>query len=206
MSREDWYRNKEWNSEVEAQFFAKLKRARRKEQYLRIQASIISRIRPDVALMLLDQYFSLEEDFDHAQAYCDMASAFLAQGEVDKAIQSYGKALEREAEFPNLKTDAYILYPLTIVENRLRNLYRSANEILDAHQDRLMFPVDHFRWHAAKAIINADTGEKEIASSHAARAFEAAQIKKSGFRFHQKLGLVGKEYKGVVNELRAIHA
>lgn len=206
VSREDWYRNKEWNSEVEAQFFAKLKRARRKEQYLRIQASIISRIRPDVALMLLDQYFSLEEDFDHAQAYCDMASAFLAKGEVDKAIQSYGKALEREAEFPNLKTDAYILYPLTIVENRLRNLYRSANEILDAQQDRLVFPIDHFRWHAAKAIINADAGEKEIASSHAARAFEAAQIKKSGLRSHQKLGLLGKEYKGVENELRAIHA
>lgn len=206
MSREDWYRNEEWNSEVEAQFFDKLKRARRKEQYLRIQASIISRIRPDVALMLLDQYFSLEEDFDHAQAYCDKASAFLAKGEVDKAIQSYGRALEREAEFPNLKTDAYILYPLTIVENKLSNLYRSANEILDAHQDRLVLPVDHFRWHAAKAIINADAGEQGIASSHAARAFEAAQIKKSGFRFHQKLGLVGKEYEGVVNELRAMHA
>lgn len=135
-----------------------------------------------------------------------MASAFLAKGEVQRAVQSYGKALEREAEFPKLKTDAYILYPLTIVQNKLSNLYRSANEILDTHHHRLMFPIDHFRWHAVKAIILADAGEKEIASSHAARALEAAKIKKSGFRFHQKLGLVGKEFEGVVNELRAIHA
>lgn len=206
MTSEDWYRNKEWSKEVEAQFFAKLKRARRKEQYLRIQASTIARNYPDVALMLLEQYFSLDDDFDHAQAYCDMASAFLAKGEVQKAVQSYGKALEREAEFPKLKTDAYILYPLTIVENKLDNLYQSANEILEAHQDRLMFPIDYFRWHAAKAIIAADSGDNELASSHATRALEAAQIKKSGFRFHQNLGLVGKEFKGVVDELRAIHA
>lgn len=206
MSREDWYRNKDWSKEVEAQFFAKLKRARRKEQYLRIQATTIARNNPDAALMLLEKYFSLDDDFDHAQAYCDMASAFLAKGEVQKAVQSYGKALEREAVFPKLKTDAYILYPLTIVENKLSNLYQSANEILDAHQDRLMFPIDYFRWHAAKAIIAANSGEKELASSHATSALEAAQIKKSGFRFHQNLGLVGKGFKGVVDELRAIHA
>lgn len=206
MSNEEWYRNKEWTKEVEAQFFAKLKRARRKEQYLRIQASTIARSNPEVALMLLEEYFSLDDDFDHAQAYCDMASAFLAQGEAQKAVRSYAKALEREAEFPKLKTDAYILYPLTIVENKMSNLYQSANEILNAHKDRLMFPIDHFRWHAAKAIINADSGDKELASSHAASALDAAQIKKSGFRFHQKLGLVGKEFKGVVDELRAIYA
>ncbi|KAF7786192.1 hypothetical protein PRUB_a0674 [Pseudoalteromonas rubra] len=31
-------------------------------------------------------------------------------------------------------------------------------------------------------------------------------VLKSGFRFHQILGLVYKEYKGMVSELRAIHA
>ena len=206
MSNDDWYRNREWSEEVEAEFFAKLKRARRKEQYLRIQASTIARNSPDVALMLLDQYFGLDDDFDHAQAYCDMASAFLAKGEIQKAVESYGRALEREAKFPNLKTDAYILYPLTIVENKLTHLYHSAKETLEAHQDRLMFPIDYFRWHAAKAIIAADSGEQELAASHATSALEAAQIKKSDFRFHQNLGLVGKEYKGVVNELRAMYA
>ncbi len=206
MSNEDWYRNDKWSEEIESNFFAKLKRARRKEQYLRIQASTIAKIKPDIALVLLEQYFSLKDDFDHAQAYCDMASAYLAKGEVLKAVQSYRRALDREDEFPNLKTDAYILYPLTIIENKLSNMYLSANEVLDKHQERLMFPIDYFRWHAAKAIIAANLGNKEQASNHAIIALDAAKIKKSGFRFHQNLGLVGKEYKGVVSELRAIHA
>ena len=93
MSNEDWYRNEKWNKEIESKFFEKLKLARKKEQYLRIQASTISKNYPNVALSLLEQYFSLKDDFDHAQAYCDMASAFLAKGEVEKAIESYGKAL-----------------------------------------------------------------------------------------------------------------
>ena len=195
-----------WSEEIESKFFAKLKRARRKEQYLRIQACTIARSAPDVALSLLDQYFELCDDFDHAQAYCDMGAAYIAKGEIENAINAYCRALERESAFPNLKTDAYILYPLLIVENKLTNLYQSANEVLDEHQERLMFPVDHFRWHAAKAIISAENGNDEQAANHASHAFDAAQIKKSGFRFHQKLGLVGKEYKGVVNELRSIRA
>ena len=151
MSGEDWYRNEEWNEEIESNFFARLKRARRKEQYLRIQASTIANKDPDVALSLLDQYFSLNDDFDHAQAYCDMASAYLAKGEVQKAVQYYRKALDREAKFPNLKTDAYILYPLTIVENKLTNMHQSASEVLDSNVSvwastglTLPFQIFHF--------------------------------------------------------------
>jgi tetratricopeptide (TPR) repeat protein len=206
VSSKNWYRNEEWSEEIESRFFEKLKRARRKKQYLRIQACTIASTEPDVALSLLEQYFELNDDFDHAQAYCDMATAYIAKDEIDNAINSYGKALERESKFPNLKTDAYILYPLLIVENKLTKLYQSASEVLDEHQERLIFPVDHFRWHAAKAIISAESGNNEQAANHAGQAFDAAQIKKSGFRFHQNLGLVGKEYKGMVNELRAIYA
>lgn len=206
MSSEDWYRNEEWSDEIANKFFEKLKRARRKQQYLRIQACIIASTGPDVALSLLKQYFALNDDFDHAQAYCGMATAYVAKGEIENAINAYGKALERESAFPNLKTDAYIRYPMLIVENKLIKLYQSASEVLDAHKESLMFPVDHFRWHAAKAIIVAAIGGKEHAAEHVRMAFEAAKIKKSGFRFHQSLGLVGKEYKGMVNELRAINA
>ena len=206
MSYKDWYRNEDWNKEIENQFFEKLKRSRRKEQYLRIQAGTIAKKLPDVALSLLEQYFDLSDDFDHAQAYCDMASAYKAKGDIDNAIDSYTKALIRESIFPKLKTDAYILYPLFIVENKLTKLYHSANQVLDEHQERLMFPIDHFRWHALKAIISAENGNNDLAVNHVGLAFEAAQIKQSGFSFHQKLGVVGKEYKALIKELRTIYA
>lgn len=206
MSREDWYRNDNWSEEIEDAFFAKLKRARRKEQYLRIQASIIASTHPDVALTLLKRYFSLKDDFDHAQAYCDKAKAHLVKGEIEQALSSYSKALSREHDFPNLKTDAYILYPITIIENKVTELYYSANEVLDKNENRLMFPVDYFRWYAAKAIIEFEMGNIKLAKIHAGKSLDAAKIKKSGFRVHQKLGIVGEKYSAIVNELRAIYA
>ena len=206
MSNEDWYRNNTWNDHIECQFMAKLKRARRKEQYLRIQASYLAKNNPNVAIKLLDEYFELKDDFDHAQAYCDYAVAYLSLGDIEKAISNYALALEREKEFSNLLTDAYILYPMTIVKYGSITSYSDADKVLDENRERLMFPIDHFRWHAAKAIIEKERDNIKEASSHAEKALDAAKIKKSGFRFHQKLGLVGKEYTEVVNELRAIYA
>lgn len=206
MSREDWYRNDNWNKEIEDAFFAKLKRARRKAQYLRIQASIIASTHPNVALTLLEHYFALKDDFDHAQAYCDMAKTYLVKGEIEQALSSYSKAISREYDFPNLKTDAYLFYPITIIENKITELYFSANEVLDKNENRLMFPLDYFRWYAAKAIIEFEMGNIELAKIHAGKSLDAAKIKKSGFSFHQNLGIVGESYSAIVNEIRAIHA
>lgn len=206
MSDDDWFRNKSWNESVENEFMAKLQRARRKEQYLRIQASTLASIEPAVALRLLEQYFSLKEDFDHAQAFCDMANAYTALGNVTGAIDAYRQALEREEAFPNLKTDAYLAFPTMIVENQLKQHYGEALAVLDSNVDRLMFPVDFFRWHALVALIEEEAGNTEQASTHAAEALEAAQVKKSGFRFHQNLGLVGEENSWLVTKARSICA
>src|SRR5512142_736381 len=95
-----WFRNTIWNDVIERNFNEKLHRARRKEQYLRIQACILARSYPEIALKLLEQYFSLKDDFDHAQAYVDRATALLALGRISEAIESYDAALSREAKFP----------------------------------------------------------------------------------------------------------
>ena len=85
----EWFRNTTWNASIERAFDDKLRRARRKEQYLRIQACTLARLHPDVALKLLDRYFALPNDFDHAQAHVDRATAYLALGRVAEALTAY---------------------------------------------------------------------------------------------------------------------
>jgi tetratricopeptide (TPR) repeat protein len=202
----DWFRNTTWNEAVERAFDEKLRRAKRKEQYLRIQACTLARSYPEVALKLLDRYFELPDDFDHAQAHVDRATALLSMDRVENAITSYEAALAREVCFPKLQTKAYLDLPYLIATRGIRAHYDRALEVLQCHVARLMFPVDHFRWHAARALIAADLKEAEIARRHAEQAIEAAGHEHSGFRYHPSVGLVTAEYDNVVRKLEAYRA
>jgi len=204
MSSDDWYRNAEWNEEIAERFEAKLKRARRKAQYLRIQACSLARSEPRVALQLLDRYFELGDDFDHAQAYVDRATAYRSLGQLENAVKSYEQALHREAEFPNLQTQAYLDLPFLIATSPVPERFDQAHALLDQFPERLMFPVDVFRWNAAYALILAARSHASEASAYAQAALEAAAKDKSGFRYHQSLGLVGGRYPELVEELERI--
>ena len=165
MARDDWFRRTEWNADAEAAFFGKLSRARDKKQYLRIQASTIAPHYPEVALRLLDQYFDLGDHFDHAQAHVDRASAYLALGDTDRAIAAYEAALAREHHNPQLLTQAYLDLPFLIASHGITSRYEQALRLLQQHRSRLMFPVDHFRWHAAHALIASAQGQTSLRES-----------------------------------------
>jgi tetratricopeptide (TPR) repeat protein len=200
----DWFRNTSWDDAIERVFNEKLRRARRKEQYLRIQACTLARSHPEVALTLLDRYFELDDDFDHAQAHVDRATALLALGRVDEALAAYEAALAREAVFPNLQTQAYLDLPYIVATRAVRDQYRRSLELLGRHESRLMFPVDHFRWHAAHALIAAATGETGSVRNHAERALEVASRDQSGFCYHPSVGLVTPQYEAVVKKLEKL--
>ncbi len=202
----DWFRNTTWDAAIEVAFDEKLRRARRKEQYLRIQACTLARSHPEVALKLLDRYFELHDDFDHAQAHVDRATALLTLSRVDEALAAYEAALAREAVFPKVQTQAYLDLPYVVATRGVREQYRRALDLLHLHESRLMFPVDHFRWHAAHALIGAATGEAEAVRSHAERALEAASRDDSGFRYHPSVGLVTPHHEAVVRKLEALCA
>ena len=202
----DWFRNTTWNESVERDFDEKLRRARRKEHYLRIQACTLARSHPEVALKLLDRYFELPDNFDRAQAHVDRATALLVLGRVNEAVASYEKALLREAEFPNLQTQAYLDLPYLIATRSILEQYDRALQILQVHEARVMFPVDRFRWHAARALIAADSQEPVVARVHAERALDIAARTHSGFRYHPSVGLVTEQYDGVIKKLEACRA
>ena len=203
---DDWFRNEDWNADIARRFDERLGRARRNEQYLRIQACTLASTRPEIALQLLDRYFSMPDTFDHAQAYVDRATALRALGRIEEAADAYEAALAREAEFPNLKTRAYLELPVLVATAGLRSRFDRAIRILDEQANRRMFPVDHFLWHAARALIAASRGDRAGAVPDAQAALHAASKDHSGFRYHPGVGLVTEKHRGLLNDLAALGA
>ena len=121
MPSVEWFPNSEWNPSFEAIFNEKLSRARRKSQYLRIQACYLAKNHPQAALALLDRYFSLSEDFDFAQAFLDQATAYPAR--FDDALRSLENDLNREREFPNLKTNAWSEFAMLVATMNIKSQF-----------------------------------------------------------------------------------
>jgi tetratricopeptide (TPR) repeat protein len=201
-----WYRNTTWDDAIERAFDEKLRRARSKEQYIRIQACTLASSHPEVSLKLLDRYFELNDDFDHAQAHVDRATALLSLGRIDQALAAYEAALAHETADPNVQTEAYIELPYLVAVRSIRNWCKRALEVLHLYESRPLFSIDHFRWHAAHAMIAAAIGEPETAGNHSALALEASSRRESGFRKHPSIGLVTKDYDDVVGKLKALCA
>jgi tetratricopeptide (TPR) repeat protein len=204
MSTDDWFRNATWNEAIASEFEAKLRRARRKEQYLRIQACTLARTNPAVAHALLDRYFELSDDYDHAQAHVDRACAYIAEEKTEDAVTAYEKALQRESAFPHLLTQAYVDLPYLIATRGMVKHFSRAIELLNSHQSRLTFPVDHFKWNAAQALILQALGKGAAAAMHANAALAAASRDSSGFRFHPGVGLVSNAFGEVEAQMRRL--
>jgi tetratricopeptide (TPR) repeat protein len=185
----DWFRNETWNDAVEAAFRARLKRARDKAQYRRIQAYTLRRLYPEIALRLLDEYFLMNDRFDWAQAYGDQAEADLALGQHDRAIASYEQAIAWQTNHPNVRTNAARELAVLIADQRIKDRYTQALELLDQHGTTLL-PLEDYEIDAARALILNDMGRVGEAKAAAQRAISAAARKHSGLRYHAKLGLV----------------
>ena len=110
-------------------------------------------------------------------------------GNVEAALSSYEAALERERQFAPLKTQAYLDFACLVVEAGVSRLYGRALQILDAHRDRPIFPVDRYRANGARALMLEQLGHVQEARAAAALAMEAALETRSGFTRHPHLGL-----------------
>ena len=204
MATQDWFRNEQWNEQIETAFFAKLRRARDKAQYLCIQAATLVPTHPGVALRLLEQYFQLGDTFFRSNAHVSQARAYLALGNVENAIRAYEAALTAEESFPNVRTHAYLDLPFLVATKGIPELYARALELLAKFETLPTFPLEHFWWHASKALILNEQQKYSEAKRSACEALVWAEKTDSGFRNHSDLGLVGEKYKGLKAKLSAI--
>jgi tetratricopeptide (TPR) repeat protein len=204
MTRHDWYRNSDWSSEIEAAFLAKLGRAHKKGQYLRIQACYLANSHPQVALRLLDQFFTLGDSFDLAQAHVDRATALLALNDPEGAVEAYEAALSAQERRPSLITSASLDLPWLIARRKDRARYARALELLEKAAASLTFPAQRFGWHAVMALIVSELGKSTEARQHARIALEEAAQEYSGFRYHPHVGLVGDEHEELRRQLARI--
>jgi len=204
MGRDDWWRSTSWSGEIEAAFFSKLARARNKAWYLRNQASALALSCPEVALRLLDQYFVLGGDLDQAQAHFYRARAYVALGNADAAVLAFEAVLAREDAVPNFRTWAFHELPVLIATERMSAHYDRAIQVLMKGKDWPTFPIQHYQWHGALALILHEQGQTLEAENEAKQALAAANMTHSGFQHHPNLGLVGDTADEFGNRLRQI--
>ncbi|MGL1888670.1 MAG: hypothetical protein OCD76_19310 [Reichenbachiella sp.] len=196
MPDDDWYRNTEWNQEVEDHFRKKLNCSRsQRDQYLVIQALTISERHPETSLNLIDEYFaSKTSDFEDLRALYTRVSAHTNLGNIENTIQTYVAMLELEKRKPNQSFNTQIEFPYYVAFKNLTEYYGQADLALTNNLDDIHWPIHLFKWHAAKAIFHQD-------KNYAIAALEAARIDRSKFKFHRKLGIVGEEHKDMVKQL-----
>ncbi len=198
MARDRWFRNTEWSHEIENAFFSKLSRARsQRDQYLVIQANTLHENHPAITLKLVDYYFETKHGEVHdVLALLARARALVTLDRIDSAMNAYRAVLDREREYPKQRTTTWVDYPYLVATRAIEAEFGYARHTLDDPLLRLpvLFPVDRYMWHAAKALIDNDP-------IHAKQALAAAKTKSSGYKYHPRVGLVSEEHANTVAKL-----
>ncbi|MGH7352381.1 MAG: tetratricopeptide repeat protein [Candidatus Methylomirabilales bacterium] len=207
----EWYRRTTWTKDDQADFEARLARARKQNraQYLRIQAShLMEAANPaltSAALELLNRMLAeYPSDIQVAQAHAQRAECHIRLEELDKAIEAFRCALAREREFPNVRTTAWLDFGWLVVDRGLRQLYDEALRVLTELKDTMPFPVQRYKFHAIRALVAAERGALADAREEAKQALEAGRATRSGFRYHPTLGLVRDTGSDIHSRLEAL--
>jgi tetratricopeptide (TPR) repeat protein len=192
MPTKDWFRNESWNDEIREAFFKRLHRSRsNKAQYLRIQAHHLAKKHPDAASELLDLIFSeYPEKMELSAAYLQRAELAINKRQLSEAIKWLRMALQHQRLYPNVITNAHLVFGKLVIENKVKELFEEAKSVLAKYEQHNAFPIQLYESYGIAAIIASEEGNKSAASELASKALENAEKKESGFGNHRLLGLV----------------
>ena len=134
-----------------------------------------------------------------------LARSYEALGDHSEAIQCYQKVLqlERDDSVKVRVTRAASYFALFIVVHRRSELYDEALEMLE--QARSFLVEQQFIVHACRALIFDVRGDNERTRAEANEAIALVDVKDSGLRNREKLGLVNQDdFVGLIQELQSL--
>lgn len=207
--KNEWFRKTSWAEEDAADFERRLRRARpsSRAQYLYLQAQHLLQAGDAInAVSLADRAASDPFVGVHVAAVHNVrAASYCKLGDLQRAKDAYRAAVRAETAGRVIGTEAYLDLSWLIATERERAEYTEVLELLDAFADRGVFPVQRFRRHAVRALIAFDQGDANVARSEAVLALQAASAETSGFRYHERLGLVrGFDHDALMARLKKI--
>ena len=168
----EWYRNTDWNDEIEEHFFEKLGKARsQRDQYIVLQAHHLVESYPSVALRLIDLYFeSRSDDFDDDRARKVASSAHFALGGHVEALDNYLKALDAGNVERVMHVASPIEFAFLAARYRSTKHYAPALEQLSdiAPPSQNEFDL-RFRYCSAISVLLSETGRDPLHSLAMAR-------------------------------------
>ena len=203
MATNDWYRNKSWDTTIEADFEARLKRSRgayNKAQYLRIQASYLLHS-PDkndqlVGLRLMERLikdFPTEElstIFGHEQ----IGDYFFGQGDFDIAEQQFRVVTDyynKQQSRSGTSGIADLKLSEAILAGNQTNKFDEAYKICKEHPvEGLTMNSDKFYYASLAAQLCDKMNKKEEAKHYATTAITLSKIKEPQFSRHKTVGLI----------------
>jgi tetratricopeptide (TPR) repeat protein len=211
MKRDDWYRRTTWTELDRDEFDDRLRRSRdpsSKAQYLRIQALCLAKAGlHSSAIELVDRSLTEYPDqLEVGQVHLQKASSLANLEQYESAVGEFRSALQAERDRPNVRTQAWLDFAWFVLQKQRTNLYDEALTVLTEFSSKssMSFPIDRYRYAAARALIADARGEKTSSRQFAISALAEASATNSGFRYHAKLGIVGPEWDGVNATLRRL--
>jgi hypothetical protein len=163
----EWFRNRQWDDDIQAAFDARLGRARDKAQYLNVQAYTLLATHPTVAASLCRRALALNDPLETARAGLYLGTALAAEGDFDGAIDALEAAIEAERREPMHRTAAYLDQALLVAMARRTDMYETVLGRLDA---RHAGPFDDQMVSAliARALIGHERGDEVAGIASAA--------------------------------------